>query len=79
LVAPTVSPLQQRQLRAGVRPFAADNDTHPSRPAAQIEQSGDLGDLGAVADLAVLGSVTPPTHFLSLAHQTQASALSDPS
>ena len=63
LVAPAVGLLQQRQLRAEVRPFAADDDPHPGRPAAQIEQSGDLGDLGAVADLAVGGDRRRPRPF----------------
>src|SRR5215207_4826914 len=63
LVAPAVSLLQQRQLRARVRSFAADNDPHPGRPAAQIEQSGDLGDLGAVADIAVGGDRRRPHPF----------------
>ena len=53
LVAPAVGLLEQRQLGAGVRPFPADDDPHPGRPAAQVEQAGDLGDVGAVADLAV--------------------------
>ena len=41
------------QLRAGVRAFLADDHPHPGRPAGQVEQAGELGDPGAVADLAV--------------------------
>jgi hypothetical protein len=32
-----------------VRPFPAHDHPHPSRPAGQGEQSGQLGDVGAVA------------------------------
>src|SRR5215212_8550715 len=60
LVAPTVSLLQRRQLRAGVGTFPADDDPHPGRPASQIQQPGDLGDLSALADLTVSGDRRRP-------------------
>ena len=40
--------LEQGQLGAGVGSFAADEDPHPGRPAGQVEQVGDLGDVTAV-------------------------------
>ena len=40
------------QLRAGVGAFLADDHPHPFRPAAQVQQAGQLGDPRAVADLA---------------------------
>ena len=33
--------------------FLADDDSHPDRPGAQLQQSGQLGDPGAVSDLVV--------------------------
>ncbi len=34
-------------------PFAAHADTHPGRPAGQVEQAGQFGDGGTLARLAV--------------------------
>jgi hypothetical protein len=50
------------QLRTGWRPFLAHNDPHPGRPARRVEQIGDLGQPGAVADAASSGMepVTTP-------------------
>src|SRR5512135_3657632 len=42
-----------RQLRAGVGTFFAEDDPHAGRPAGQVEQAGGLGDPGAVAGFAV--------------------------
>ena len=43
----------ETQLRARVWAFLADDDPHPYRPGAQLEQAGQLGDPGAVTDLVV--------------------------
>jgi hypothetical protein len=45
--------LEQTELRAGVRVFAADDDPHPGRPAGQVEQGGDLDDITPVTDGAI--------------------------
>ena len=53
LVAPPVGLFEQGQLGAGVGSFPADDDPHPGRPAGQVEQVGDLGDVTAVTDVPV--------------------------
>ena len=57
-----------RQLRAGVRTFAADDQPHPGRPAGEVECPGHLGDPGTGADLAV-GVVGRLPHVLGDARQ----------
>ncbi len=42
-----------RSWAPGVRAFLAGDDPHAFRPAAQVEQAGEPGDPGAVADLPV--------------------------
>ncbi len=41
------------QLRSGMGAFLAHDDPHALRPGGQVQHAGDLGDPGAVADLAV--------------------------
>ncbi len=56
LVAHALDGVEQRQLRAGVRPFAAHDEPGAVRVAGQQvggEQAGDLADLGPVAQLTV--------------------------
>lgn len=60
LIAITVLALEQAELSAGVGMFAAHDDSHAVRPAAQIQQSGDLGDIGMLADLPVGGDRRRP-------------------
>ena len=43
LVAVAVG-VEHLELRARVRPFAADQDASRERPAGQVEQVGDLGE-----------------------------------
>ena len=51
-VPPAVGGLEQGELCAGVRPLAAGEDAHRSRPAGEFvpasvaQQGGELGDLG---------------------------------
>jgi hypothetical protein len=33
--------------------FPSDDDTHPGRPAGQVQESGQLGDLPTIVDLTV--------------------------
>ena len=41
------------QLRPGMRPLLADDDTHPGRPAAGVQQPGDVRDPRPVPELPV--------------------------
>ena len=50
---PVPADVGEPQLRARMRAFLADDDPQSFRPAGQVEQSGELGDPGAVADLPV--------------------------
>jgi hypothetical protein len=43
----------EAELRPGVGPFVAGGRPHPFRPALQVQQSGELGEPGAVADVVV--------------------------
>ena len=45
----------QSELRARMGTFLAGDHPHPGRPGGQVEEVGQLGDPGAVADLAVAG------------------------
>jgi len=53
LVAPTITLFEQRQLGARVGSFATHDDPYPSRPAGQVEQSGQLGDVTALTHAAI--------------------------
>src|SRR5260221_1830363 len=50
---PVPADIGEPQLRAGVRPFPADDQRRSFRPGGQVDAAGDLGDLRAVAGLAV--------------------------
>jgi hypothetical protein len=52
-VTPAVAFLEQGQLCARVRAFPPHDHPHPVRPTGQVKQSGQLGDLRTLADLAV--------------------------
>lgn len=41
------------ELRAGVGPFAADDDTHPRRPAPEVHEAGELGNIRAITSASV--------------------------
>lgn len=45
--------LEQGQRRPGVWVLAAQDDPHTGRPGRQVEQAGDLHDVGVLADVAV--------------------------
>ena len=49
-----------RQLRAGVRAFAADDHARPGRPCGEVQQVGDLGDLAVLTLAAVRGERCDP-------------------
>jgi len=50
---PVPADIGEPQLRAGVRPFPADDQPRSFRPGGQVDAAGDLGDLRAVAGLPV--------------------------
>ncbi len=52
-VTRSLSPVGDRQLRPWMRTFSAGDDSHARRPAGQVQQPGELGDPGPVADLIV--------------------------
>ncbi len=43
-----VNGVEQGQLRAGVRAFAADDESGAGRVAVVVDQAGDLADLGSI-------------------------------
>ena len=53
LVTPAIVFFEQRQLRTGVRPFTADDHPGAGRVSAQVEQTGEFGDVPAFAQLPV--------------------------
>ena len=53
LVAHAFDGVEQRQLGAGVRAFAADDEPGAGRVAVVGDQAGEFADLGAVAGVAV--------------------------
>ena len=65
LVPVAVADLEGVQSRTGVRQFAADDDAHPGAglpPAGQVQQAGDLDDVGVLAQptVAVVRSLPGP-------------------
>jgi len=54
------SRLEQRQLGSRMRALTANDGPHPSRPARQVQQAGELSDVGAIADLTVRGERSRP-------------------
>jgi hypothetical protein len=51
---PVAVDVGEPQLRAGVRAFLAGDQPHPLRPGGQVQHAGDLGDLRALADQALV-------------------------
>ena len=43
----------EAELRSGVGPFPADDHPHPLGPAGQVQQPGELGQIGAVAGVTI--------------------------
>ena len=62
LVAEAFVEVEQRQLRAGVGTFAANDDPGALRIAGQVDQAGELGDFGFVSEGAV-GVQCPMPHL----------------
>ncbi|WP_018253003.1 hypothetical protein [Salinispora mooreana] len=53
LVPPAFDGVEQGQLGAGVRAFAADQESGAGRPSGGVDEAGDLADLRVLAQVTV--------------------------